>query len=1157
MRRIEANSGMPLALSPTPQPTERGSAGQKRVGYRAVRDIAGGLRLALWRSTTGWGMFALLGAGMLVAATLLAAAPIYARAMADLGLTFTIRDELEGRDTVRVEFRQQPLATEEGREFAATVERRIDERVGWFREGESRYIRVGWFPAYLPGDSDRAGAPLAELQSLTGFEGHVQLLEGRLPEPTGPGQPMEVVVSPTGLRALGVEVGEPFELRERFTNCAPEISEDPFPPPPPPCDVVATASFTERAVVVGVVEPNDESDPFWVIGGGRYFSPYPVRIEGSPRAVPMLTREETILGGFAARHPEYFVSRAWHVFADETVLTRANFERARDDITGLYRELEPYGVLAYSPLRDTLDAFGDRASYQQTPLTILLLQITGIALFYVALISAVIVERQAEEITLLRARGATVLQVCVVFGVQGAFLGLPALVLGPLVAGACTAALGLAPAFEPVSNGELIPVAILPESFALAALGVALSVLAMLVPVVVFAMRSQLSLRRMQARPAESFVQRYFLDVALGAGAILLIVELQQRDSVFEPSATGGVTSDPLLLASPALIIAAACAIVLRVQPILLRIAARVAAWLRAPVPTLSLWQLVRNPGHYTRLMLLLMMAIAVGTFAASYATTADASYEDRANYEAGAEYRAYSARGMGPSMTAAELEAEASALPGVERASAVVRTTAGIAVPGVSGRGLQVLGIDTRVAPEMLWYRDDFAGDSLPAVLRGARAPSAGGGIELPADAERIRVWIRPSQPMEGLIVRAGIRDATGRYQRIVIGEVAEGVGWQLLEGPIAQEFGPELVPPLQIVTLTWSEPPLRTTERSLAIDDLTVVTASGEEIMLEDFERRAPWTVLPDRSPTVDSFDWSPEAAHSGAAGGEFSFRAGSFSGPRGLYLNTSLTPLPAVVSRSFVDGTGIGPGNTTLLQVGTDSLVPILVVGVFDLLPTTRMADGPVVVVDRDALISWATIVNTFGEQDIQANEVWFDLVEGADTEALEEALRLQPFGFDQFISRAEELARVEENPLITAGGSGILAIAFVAVVGLVAAALLTQLFFAVARRRVELAVVHTLGMSRGQVLSMLGLEYGVVLVLGLTAGVVVGLIVSGEMLSFLEVTARGEPVEPPFELRTQWGLIALAMAVVVLTGAVALGAIGRVLRRSSEGVVLRTE
>jgi hypothetical protein len=61
----------------------------------------------------------------------------------------------------------------------------------------------------------------------------------------------------------------------------------------------------------------------------------------------------------------------------------------------------------------------------------------------------------------------------------------------------------------------------------------------------------------------------------------------------------------------------------------------------------------------------------------------------------------------------------------------------------------------------------------------------------------------------------------------------------------------------------------------------------------------------------------------------------------------------------------------------------------------------------------------------------------------------------------------------------------------------------------------------------------------------------------MLSFLEVTATGDRVEPPFELQTRWLLIAGAVAVVVGAGLAALVAIGALLRRSSEGVVLRTE
>src|SRR5690606_39810562 len=88
-----------------------------------------------------------------------------------------------------------------------------------------------------------------------------------------------------------------------------------------------------------------------------------------------------------------------------------------------------------------------------------------------------------------------------------------------------------------------------------------------------------------------------------------------------------------------------------------------------------------------------------------------------------------------------------------------------------------------------------------------------------------------RRSERVEGLTLKAGLRDMTGRYRRVVVGEASAAEGWHLLEGPIAQEFEPAMEPPLSLVTLTWSEPPMRTTERSMAIDDISVVTARSEE--------------------------------------------------------------------------------------------------------------------------------------------------------------------------------------------------------------------------------------------------------------------------------------------------------------------------------------
>ena len=120
--------------------------------------------------------------GIVVAAMLLAAAPIYSRAMADLGLTYTIRSELQGNANTRVEFFGVGLQTEEGKALRASVEQRITERVGWFRTDQYRVIRLGRFGVAMPGDPLTKGRlPLGEPQSLKGYESHVRVVSGTLP----------------------------------------------------------------------------------------------------------------------------------------------------------------------------------------------------------------------------------------------------------------------------------------------------------------------------------------------------------------------------------------------------------------------------------------------------------------------------------------------------------------------------------------------------------------------------------------------------------------------------------------------------------------------------------------------------------------------------------------------------------------------------------------------------------------------------------------------------------------------------------------------------------------------------------------------------------------------------------------------------------------
>ncbi|MGH2603424.1 MAG: hypothetical protein ACRDJ9_29070, partial [Dehalococcoidia bacterium] len=144
-------------------------------------------QLVLRRSIANWRLLATLALGVVVAATLLASAPIYARAMADLGLTFTIRDELRDQPATRTEFRDIPLGTADGIATRSAIEQRIDERIGWFRADQTRHFRAGRFSALQEGESPEPRAPLIQPQSLPGYENHVRVTEGRFPQATGPG----------------------------------------------------------------------------------------------------------------------------------------------------------------------------------------------------------------------------------------------------------------------------------------------------------------------------------------------------------------------------------------------------------------------------------------------------------------------------------------------------------------------------------------------------------------------------------------------------------------------------------------------------------------------------------------------------------------------------------------------------------------------------------------------------------------------------------------------------------------------------------------------------------------------------------------------------------------------------------------------------------
>ena len=127
-------------------------------------------------------------------------------------------------------------------------------------------------------------------------------------------------------------------------------------------------------------------------------------------------------------------------------------------------------------------------------------------------------------------------------------------------------------------------------------------------------------------------------------------------------------------------------------------------------------------------------------------------------------------------------------------------------------------------------------------------------------------------------------------------------------------------------------------------------------------------------------------------------------------------------------------------------------------------------------------------------------------------------------DQIESTAQRFATTRVDPLVIAGWKLMVLVSVGLVVLLAGLGYAVYLLMFTARAR--LGTLQTMGLTRGQLIGLLGIEHIAIVVVGLGLGSWAGFQMSRIMISSLAVTETGDPVIPPFVLNTQWSLMAPA-------------------------------
>ncbi len=797
-----------------------------------------------------------------------------------------------------------------------------------------------------------------------------------------------------------------------------------------------------------------------------------------------------------------------------------------------------------------------------------------LAAYALLLVGGVLAGRRRRDAALLRERGASSGQVAQVALVEGILLGAPAAVvataLATLAAG-FLAGSGVAGAAGTSSEPETL-------AFLVACVAAGFGALALAIPTLTEGVNLPAFRAALGRRVGRTLVQRLGLDLGLVVLAVLAIWQLRLYGASSGGSALGGSiptnsrqVQSPVVLLAPAVGLLAGAIVVIRLVPRLAELAERGLGHLRGLVIPLGGREVARRPARYTRIVLLVVLAAALGMLATCHAATWTQSQADQAAYQVPTDVRVISGPAAGlPAWLAGPAYR---ALPGVASATPVLDRS----IDAGPATGGQLLAIDPAAValipdpPASL----QAAAPEVDALAAGRPAPP---GVALPAGTLRLAVTVdadlavlvdtaAPSgtpPPVPGVDVRLWLVDADGRVSSLDGGTAPPRAAGTRLEVALARTLGGRLTAPDEGLRLVAVEVAIAA-PRGLGIGGS--VELSGVEASSAGAPATGPWTAVP-VDPAASGWRWvrlddarqtpyDPPAAHWGrivmGAGPGATAPAGSTVLPTRFRLSAApdtATPLPVLVNRAFLEATGASVGDTVDGQVVADG-VRLRITGTTDLFPPLDPA-RPFIVVDR----RWFELAREeAGGTTVDADEWWLTSRPGLTGPTLAATLHAPPFLARDVLDRTALVAAGAADP-ISLGTSGALRLAALAALVFAVIGFIVHIAVSARERVAELALLRALGVSSRQVLAWLWVEHASILVFSLVAGSGLGLLLAWLVLPSATLTSVGAAPVPPATIVVPVDFVGgLALVAAVLL-TLALIAVAHLVRRVDVPAELRS-
>ncbi|MBI4298992.1 MAG: ABC transporter permease [Chloroflexi bacterium] len=1077
--------------------------------------------LTIWqmvvkRSLSHWKLLSAVVVGVVLAVAIMASTVIYFDTLREMALRYALSQRSSKELDILIRAEHGPTDAQEYRKISIYAKQNIDKRVGWLVRERFFGIKSSTFDVALPGQEEMAGKDnkRAYFQFLHNLEQHVQVIEGRLPRPMEyenlEGKPIEVAITPDTAETFGMTVGSRLATVPYWDD----------------------VSSHATVIITGIVQRRDPGEIYWT-PEQEVFSFQSPTLQFAPLFVPEKTYVEVVGSMFPRMSSTY----SWLLDTDPGRIHSLTAVKAKKDIEILKRELGST-LTSYKQatvLNEVLGRFDRRLFFSKLPIFFVLIIIVAVILYYVVIVSSLLVERQRGEIALLRSRGASSTQILAVYVMEGGIIASLAILVGPIIAVAGITVLGSTPAFSDLTGGRLVIAQLSGEALVMSLLGGLISFLALLIPAVQASRIGLLHYKQQISRPTATPVfQRYYLDIIFLAVGILLFREIGRQGSVVAKDLLGEEIVNNLLLAMPALILIGAAMLLLRFFPITMRLLSRLLSPVLPAGVALGLWQMARNPTHYARLALLLILAAGLGVFTASFSGTLDRNFRERALYTTGADLRLEGMTSSQSGHSDSFLESYKK-IDGISKVSPAYRGR-GIISSTLDAKSYTMFAIDPETLPGVAWFREDFASKPLDELLQPLTAIDLPEGIKFPKEASTLGLWIRPDKPYPSIGIQAHLRDSEGRYFTFPLGNL-EDRDWRYLETSLASlRRGRTTIsptPPLTLVSLFITErrsAAVSIAAGSVLMDDIQIRLSNGDILNVEPFEDVSKWRVLR-RGPTQakDSLDFSEIGANGGRGAGLFTWSSGSALLARGIYHGPDMSPIPVLASASFMADTGYRVGERLDVSLSGFGGIPVMIADAVNYFPTLNPYLDRFIIADIKAVSRLMNLDPGFLE--LQPNEAWLSTdLKGSVRSDLISRIKKDSFTIRELSDREAYLTDSRVDPLVAAGWRALLFVSFFTVLIVSSLGFLIHTYVSFQARQMEFALLRTIGLSFRQLITLVWLEQILIVGVGMALGTWMGGRLGATVMPFLSHTDEGLQALPPFIMEVNW--VALAITYVLI-------------------------